>query len=154
MIVTHDENRHMVWQVVRGGGPQSTSVSLWKNFILRDDKEILLEKWFSGWSVKSSKNDEDPFYCLMRAFQRCWRFIKPSYSLVAMGDRKIMDFSMKGRFPSNLDSFAKWFVVNLERRKGPKYCGDCSRQTNHQNQDLQLSGRWPYSSLQFQWFIS
>jgi len=47
-----------------------------------------------------------------------------------MGNRKIIDFSLKGHFPSN-----------LRGGEGPKACGDHSRQTNHQNWGLQIFGK-------------
>jgi len=59
-MVTHDKNQHMVQQVLRGGGPQSTSVTLWLNSILWGNEVTFLGKRASWWSVKSSKTEEDP----------------------------------------------------------------------------------------------
>lgn len=84
------------------------------------------------------------FECLVRYFQRCRWFFKPSYDLVRIREIQIWCFSFIKVFSLQFDSFESVAVVNVERKKGPKYCCDHSGKTDKSNQDLGLLGRWPY----------
>ena len=85
----------------------------------------------------------------MRAFQWCRRFVKQGYDLVVAGEIKIRGFSSNKAFSLQMYSFACVAVVNVERREGPKSCGDRSGQTDRWNRDPSVAGKRPNPTLCF-----
>ena len=75
---------------------------------------------------------------------------KTELRFVAASERKIWGVSFNKAFSLQFDSFASVVVVNVERRKGPKSCDDCSRQTDCWNRDLSVVGKRPNPTLSFQ----
>ena len=60
-----------------------------------------------------------------------------------MGSLLIRQFSLQNH------SFAIVAVVNVERREGPKSCGERSEQTDRWNRDLSVGGKRPNLALAF-----
>ena len=58
-----------------------------------------------------------------------------------------MGFSFNKAFSLQIHSFASVDVVNVERREGPKSCGDRSGQTDRWNQDPLVAGKRPNLTL-------
>ena len=85
----------------------------------------------------------------MRAFQRCRWFVILSYGLAAIGERKIKGFSFNKAFSFQIHSFSSVAIVNVERREGPKTCGDRSGQTDRWNRDPLVAGKRPNPTLSF-----
>ena len=48
-----------------------------------------------------------------------------------------------------MHSFSYVAVVNVERREGPKYCGDRSGQNDSWNRDPSVAGKRPNPTLYF-----
>ena len=65
------------------------------------------------------------------------------------GRKEKQGFSSNKVFSLQNHSFAYVAVVNVERREGPKSCGDRSRQTDHWNRDPSVSGKRPNPTLYF-----
>ena len=63
---------------------------------------------------------------------------------------KIWGFSFNKAFSLQIHSFSSVAVVNVERREGPKSCGNRSRQTNRWNRDLSVVGKRPNPTISFQ----
>ena len=108
----------------------------------------------SWWSIKSWKTNKYPFECLVRDFQRCRRCVKWGYGLVTAGERKNRVFSSNKAFSLQNHSFSCVAVVNVERREGPKSCGDHSGQTNRWNWDPSVAGKRLNPTLSFWWIGS
>ena len=123
----------------------------WRNSILRRDEQTLHGQNVSWWSIQTWKTNRYPFECSVRAFQRCRRCVKRGYGLVAAGERKNRGFSSKKEFSLQNHSFACVAVVIVERREGPKSCGDSSGQTNCWNCNLSVAGKRPNLKLCFWW---
>ena len=87
--------------------------------------------------------------CSVRAFQRCRRCVKRGYGFVAAGERKIRGFSSNKAFSLKMHSFSCVAVVNVERREGPKSCGERSGQTDRWNRDPSVVGKRPNPTLSF-----
>ena len=85
----------------------------------------------------------------MRAFQWCRWCVKRGYDLVVASERKIRGFSSNKAFSLHMHSFACVAMVDVERREGPKSCGDHSRQTDYWNRDLSVAGKRPNPTLCF-----
>ena len=85
----------------------------------------------------------------MSAFQRCRRCVKRGYGLVVAGERKSRGFSSNKAFSLQIHSFACVAMVNVERREGPKSCGDLSGQTDRWNRDPLVAGKRPNPTLCF-----
>ena len=90
----------------------------------------------------------------MRAFQQCRRCVKRGYGLVAVGERKNRCFSSNKAFSLQNHSFACVAVVNVERREGPKSCGNRSVQIDRWNRDPSVAGKRPNPTLCFLWIQS
>ena len=69
--------------------------------------------------------------------------------MVAAGERKNRGFSSNKACSLQNHSFSCVAVVNVERREGPKSCGDRSRQTDHWNRDPSVAGKRPNPSIFF-----
>ena len=69
--------------------------------------------------------------------------------MVAADERKNKGSLLIRHFSLQIHSFASVSVVNVERREGPKSCGERSGQTNHWNQDLSVAGKRPKLTLSF-----
>ena len=52
-------------------------------------------------------------------------------------------------FSLQIHSFASVAVVNVERREGPKSCGERSGQTDRWNRDPSVAGKRPNLTLSF-----
>ena len=89
----------------------------------------------------------------MRAFQRCRRFIKRGYGVVAAVERRNRGSLLIRQFSLQNHSFAIVAMVNVERREGPKSCGERSGQTDRWNRDPSVGGRRPNLSLALWWII-
>ena len=85
--------------------------------------------------MKSQKTNRCPFEGSVRAFQRCKRFVKWGYGMVAVGERRNKGSRLIRQFSLQIHSFAIVAVVNVERREGPKSCGERSGQTDRWNRD-------------------
>ena len=85
----------------------------------------------------------------MRAFQWRRRCVKRGYGLVAVGEKKSRGFSSNKAFSLQINSFACVAVVSVERREGPKSCGNHSRQTDCWNRDPSVAGKRPNPTLCF-----
>ena len=72
-----------------------------------------------------------------------------SYGLAAEGEREIWGFSFNKAFSLQIHSFASVAVVNVERREGPKSCGDHSGKNDHWNRDLSVVGKRCNPTLSF-----
>ena len=71
--------------------------------------------------------------------------------MVAAVERRNRGSLLMRQFSLQNHSFAIVAVVNVERREGPKSCGDRSGQTNDWNQELVVEGKMPNPTLSFQW---
>ena len=85
----------------------------------------------------------------MRAFKWYKRFGERSYSLVTSGEIKNGGFSFNKVFSLKIHSLASVAVVNVERREGPKSCGERSGQTDRWNRDPSVAGKRPNLTLSF-----
>ena len=85
----------------------------------------------------------------MRAFQRCRQFVKRGYGMVAAGERRNKGSLLIRQFSLQIHSFASVAVVNVERREGPKSCGERSGQTDRWNRDSSVAGKRPNLTLSF-----
>ena len=65
------------------------------------------------------------------------------------GKKKKEGFSSNKAFSLQNYSFACVAVVNVERREGPKSCGDRSGQTDRWNCDPSVAGKRPNPKLCF-----
>ena len=74
--------------------------------------------------------------------------------MVAAGERRNKGYFLIRQFSLQIHSFASVAVVNVERREGPKSCGDHSRKTDCWNQDPLVVGKRPNPMLSFQWIES
>ena len=69
--------------------------------------------------------------------------------MVAAGERKNKGSLLIRQFSLQIHLFASVVVVNVERREGPKSCGEHSRQTDRWNQDPSVAGKRPNPTLSF-----
>ena len=109
----------------------------------------LLGKNVSWWSVRSQKTNRYPFEGSVRAFQRCRQFIKLGYGVVTAVEIRNRGSLLIRQFSLQNHSFAIVAVVNVERREGPKSCGERSGQTDRWNRDPSVAGRRSNFSLAF-----
>ena len=63
--------------------------------------------------------------------------------------KKNQGFSFNNVFSLQIHSFASVAVVKVERREGPKSCGERSGQTDRWNRDLSVAGKRPNLTLSF-----
>ena len=110
----------------------------------------LLGQNVSWWSIIAQKTNRYPFEGSVRAFQRCRRFGKRGYGMVAEVERRNMGSLLIRQFSLQNHSFAIVVVVNVERREGPKSCGNHSGQTDRWNRDPSVTGKRPNPTLSFQ----
>ena len=66
-----------------------------------------------------------------------------------IGQKKKQGFSSNKVFPLQNHSFSCVAMVNVERREGPKSCGDRIGQTDRWNCDLSVAGKRPNPKLCF-----
>ena len=126
----------------------------WRNSILRSGELTLLGKNVSRWSIKSPKTKGYPFESLVRAFQWCRWFVIRGYGMVVVGERRNKCSLWIRQFSLQIHSFASVSLVNVERREGPKSCGERSIQTDHWNRDPSVAGKRPDRTLSFWWIES
>ena len=69
--------------------------------------------------------------------------------MVAVGERRNKGSLLIRQFSLQIHSFASVAVVNVERREGPKSCGESSGQTDHWNRDPLVAGKRPNLTLSF-----
>ena len=69
--------------------------------------------------------------------------------MVAAVERRNRGSLLIKQFSLQNHSFAIVVVVNVERREGPKSCGERSEQTDHWNRDPSVAGKRPNLSLSF-----
>ena len=69
--------------------------------------------------------------------------------MVAAGERRNKGSLLIRQFSLQNHSFAIVAVVNVERREGPKSCGEHSGQTDRWNRDLSVGGKRPNLALAF-----
>ena len=69
--------------------------------------------------------------------------------MVAAGERRNKGSLLIRKFSLQIHSFASIVVVNVERREGPKSCGERSGQTDHWNRDPSVAGKRPNLTLSF-----
>ena len=74
--------------------------------------------------------------------------------MVAAVERRNKGSLLMRRFSLQNHSFAIVVVVNVERREGPKSCGEHSGQTDCWNQDPSVAGKRPNPTLSFEWIES
>ena len=63
--------------------------------------------------------------------------------------KESQEFSFNKAFSLQIHSFASGAMVNVERREGPKSCGDHRGQTDHWNRDPLVAGKRPNPTLSF-----
>ena len=126
----------------------------WRNAILRRGEVTLLGQNVSWWSIRSQKTNRYPFEGSVRAFQQCRRFVKRGYGVVAAVERRNRGSLLIRQFSLQIHSFAIVAMVNVERREGPKSCGERSGQTDHWNRDPSVAGKRPNLTLSFWWIES
>ena len=85
----------------------------------------------------------------MRAFQRCRRFVKRGYGMVAAGERRNKGSLLIRQFSLKIHSFASVAMVNVETREGHKSCSEHSGQTDRWNRDPSVVGKRPNLALSF-----
>ena len=69
--------------------------------------------------------------------------------MVAAGERRNKGSLLIRQFSLQIHSFAIVVVVNVERRDGPKSCGERSGQTDRWNRDLSVEGKRPNPTPSF-----
>ena len=69
--------------------------------------------------------------------------------MVVVGKRKNKGSLLIRKFSLQIHSFASAAVVNVERREGPKSCGERSEQTGRWNRDPSVAGKRPNLTLSF-----
>ena len=69
--------------------------------------------------------------------------------MVTAGERKNKGSLLIRQFSLQMHSFASVAVVNVERREGPKSCGERSGQTDRWNRDPSVAGKRPNLTLSF-----
>ena len=69
--------------------------------------------------------------------------------MVAAGERRNKGSLLIRQFSLQIHSFSSVAVVNVERREGPKSCGERSRQTDRWNRNPLVAGKRPNLTLSF-----
>ena len=69
--------------------------------------------------------------------------------MVAVVERRNRGSLLIRQFSLQIHSFASVVVVNVERREGPKSCGERSGQTDRWNQDPSVAVKRPKPTLSF-----
>ena len=69
--------------------------------------------------------------------------------MVAAVERRNRGSLLIRQFSLQIHSFGIVAVVNVERREGPKSCGERSGQTDHWNRDPSVAGKRPNLTLSF-----
>lgn len=125
---------------------------IWKNSILRGGKVRPHGK--NGFLVKCpiTKNKGRPIRWLDERFLMMLTFVKLSYGLVTLGDKKTRISPIKVILSPKSNSFCIVCCRRIWRGgEGHKSLGDHSGQINHHNLDLQVGGRFPNLTHQFWW---
>ena len=69
--------------------------------------------------------------------------------MVAAGKRRNKGSLLIRQFSLQIHLFASVAVVNVERREGPKSCGERRKQINRWNRDPSVAGKRPNLTLSF-----
>ena len=153
-MVVHDEDQYEHVQVWRPSGSPTTSVVSEEIWFRGEVKWPFLDKRCPG-EVSNHKKWMDTH---LRAQWEISNGADGSSNWAIFWSQRVKEeikgFSFNKEFSLQIHSFACVAVVKVERREGPKSCGDRSGQTGCWNRDPSVGGKRPNPILSFWWIKS